>query len=94
MALTMMRVIQHRIMRSLPEDAAKDLNWSYGLPGARLSKALLAWQIEQLSDEYYRMVNTDSQDLQTILNAFALQIPRKLFTRGDLRALKGSVSVF
>ena len=36
-ALTMMRVMQHKIKKSLPEDASKDLNWSYGLPGHRLS---------------------------------------------------------
>ena len=94
MALTMMRVMQHKIKESLPEETDKDLNWSYGLPGNRLSKALRNWQIEQLSDEYYRMVNTDSADLKRILDAFGIQIPRQLFTRGDLRALKGSVSVF
>ena len=94
MALTMMRVMQYKIKKSLPENTDKDLNWSYGLPGNRLSKALLNWQIEQLSDVYYRMVNSDSPDLKRILDAFGLQIPLKLFTRGDLRALKGSISVF
>ena len=93
-ALTMMRVIQHKITKSLPEDKAKDLDWSYGLPGKRLSNALLNWQVEQLSDEYYRMVNIDSADLKIILNAFGIDLPLKLFTRGDLRTLKGSVSVF
>ena len=65
MALTMMRVIQHKIKKSLPEETGKNLNWSYGLPGNRLSKALLNWQVEQLSDEYFRMVNIDSADLKS-----------------------------
>ena len=94
MALTMMRVMQHKIKNSLPEDAGKDLNWSYGLPGNRLSKALLNWQVEQLSDEYYRMVNASSDDLKLILKAFELDLPLKLFTRGDLRSLKSKISVF
>ena len=94
MALTMMRVIQHKIKKSLPEDAGKDVNWSYGMPGNRLSKALLNWQVEQLSDEYYRMVNSDSADLKVVLNAFGLVLPSKLFTHGDLRALKSSCSLF
>ena len=93
-ALTMMRVMQHKIKKSLPENTDKDLNWSYGLPGNRLSKALLDWRVEQLSDEYFRMVVADSDDLRLILHAFGLEIPRKLFTRGDLRTLKAKVSIF
>jgi len=94
MALTMMRVMQHKIKESLPAETGKDLNWSYGLPGNRLSRALLDWQVEQLSDEYFRMVNVRSEDIKLILDAFGLDIPLKLFTRGDLRNLKSSVSVF
>lgn len=94
MALTMMRLIQHKISKSLPEKTGKDLNWSYGLPGKRLSKALLDWQVEQLSDEYFRMINTDSADLKIILSAVGLAFPSMLFTRGDLRCLKSSCSVF
>ena len=94
MALTMLRVMQHKIKKSLPPDADKDLNWSYGLPGHRLSMALLNWQVEQLSDEYFRMVNVSSDDIKLILNAFDIVLPLKLFSRGDLRALKSSPSVF
>lgn len=93
-ALTMMRLIQYKITKSLPADKSKDLFWSYGLPGSRLQKALLDWQVEEISDEYYRMVNVDSDDLKIILNAYNLDLPLKLFTRADLRSLKSSVSVF
>ena len=94
MALTMLRVMQYKIKKVLPADAHKDLNWSYGLPGGRLSSALLNWQVEQLSDEYYRMVNVDSEDLKLILKAFDIDLPLKLLTRGDLRTLKSRPSVF
>ncbi len=94
MALTMLRVMQHRIKKSLPAEKDKDLNWSYGIPGNRLSKALLNWQVEQLSDEYFRMVNVDSDDINLILKAFGICLPMKLFTRGDIRSLKSSISVF
>lgn len=50
----------------MPDDKAKDLNWSNGLPGKRLQEALLNWQVEELSDEFYRMVNLDSDDLKII----------------------------
>ena len=62
--------------------------------GKRLQEALLNWQVEELSDEFYRMVNLDSDDLKIILDAYNLSIPLKLFTRGDLRKLKASVSAF
>ena len=94
MALTMMRVIQHKIMKSLPEDKAKDLNWTYGMPGARFQRALRFWTIDQISDEYYRMSNIDDEDLKIICSAVNLQIPLKLFTLGDLRSLKSSVIIF
>ncbi len=94
MALTMMRIIQHKIKKSLPEETAKDLNWSYGLPGDRLQKALRFWSIDQISDEYYRMSNINDEDLKTICSAVNLQIPLKLFTLGDLRSLKSSVEIF
>ena len=94
MALTMMRVMQHKINITLPEGTSKKLNWSYGLPGYRLSKALLDWQVEQLSDEYYRMVNVASDDIKLILKTFGLDLPLKLYTRGDLRSLKSKISVF
>ena len=94
MALTMMRVIQYKIMKSLPEDKAGNLNWSYGLPGNRFQDALRSWTVDRLSDEYYRMSGFDNEDLKTICAALKLHIPLKLFTLGDLRSLKSSVKIF
>ena len=93
MALTMMRVIQHKIKKSLPADKAKDLNWSYGMPGNRFQKALLDWQVEQLNDEYYRMVNVNSDDLNVILKSLGITIPYDLFTRGQLRSLASDLKL-
>ena len=50
--------------------------------------------IDRLSDEYYRMSGIDNDDLKTICKALNLQIPLKLFTRGDLRSLKSAVQIF
>ena len=94
MALTMMRVIQRKIKKSLPADKAKDLNWSYGMPGDRFQKALLDWQVEQLNDEYYRMVNVDSDDLNMVLKALDITIPNDLFTRGQLRSIASGLNLF
>ena len=93
MALTMLRVIQHKIKKSLPEEKGRDLDWSYGLPGNRLSKALREWTVEQLSNEYFRINNMQSNDLKQILEAVHLSLPRQLFTRGQLRSLKSLVKI-
>ena len=94
MALTMMRVIQYKIKKSLPDDKSKDLNWTYGMPGKRFQKALRSWTVDQISDEYYRMSNIQNEDLLTICSAVNLHLPLSLFTRGTLRSLKASVLVF
>ena len=94
MSLTMIRVIQHKIKSVLPSGDNTEKNWSYGLPGNRLAKALLEWQVDRLPGDYYRMLNTNPDDLNIILQALGLSIPSKLLTRGDLRALKASAKVF
>ena len=94
MALTMMRVIQHKIKISLPDDTAKDLNWSYGIPGDRFQKALLDWQIDKLPGDYFRMLNAQNKDLLMILRAMGIKLLPMLYTRGDIRSLKSSASIF
>lgn len=94
MALTMMRVIQHKIKKSLPDDTAKDLNWSYGIPGDRFQKALLDWQIDKLPGDYFRMLNAQNEDLLIILRAMGIKLQPMLYTRGDIRSLKSSASIF
>ena len=94
MALTMMRVIQHKIVKSLPEGKAKDLNWSYGIPGDRFHKALLDWQADKLPGDYFRMNNVQNADLTLIFNALGVRLKPVLYMRGDIRSLKSSVSVF
>lgn len=92
-ALTMMRLMQYRIKERLPEEASQGLNWTYGLPGKRLSSALREWKVEQLSQEYYRMVNADSEDLKTILRAYGISLPQDLFTAGQLRTLTSNFNL-
>lgn len=94
MALTMLRVMQYRVKKSLPPEYGKDLNWTYGLPGERLSKALLDWNTDQLSEAYYRLSGYDSEDLKLLLSALGVTIPVRLFTVGELQNLKSSVSLF
>ena len=92
-ALTMMRVIQHRIMTVQPIPK-EDISWSYGLSGKRLADALRSWQINELPGSYYQMLRSNCEDLDLVLKAMGITIPNKLFSRGDLRVLKSAVQVF
>ena len=87
-ALTVMRVIQFKLKKALPQDTEKAPYWSYSIPGTRIAKALLDWQVEQLNDEFFRMVHVTSDDLRAIFDAFSFSLSPKLFTRGELRALR------
>ena len=92
-ALTMMRVIQHRITAAQPV-TKEDIDWSYGLSGKRLAEALRSWQTDELPGNIFRMLRSSSEDLDLVLKAMGITIPNKLFSRGDLRALKSAVQVF
>ena len=94
MALTMMRVIQYKLKSALPPSDNADLNWSYGLSGSRIAKALANWQVDSLPGGYYRMLNANTSDLKIILSSLGISIPNKLFLRGDLRTLKAAVQPF
>ena len=93
-ALTIMRILQYKIKSVITDNLAKDLNWSYGLPGHRLAEALRSWSVDELPGDLFRMQNADAKDLQLILKALHVDLPLKLYSRGDLRSLKSSVQIF
>lgn len=93
-ALTMMRLIQRKTKAALGPEFGKDLDWTYGLPGARVAKALADWQVDELPDCHYRMLNVDGGDIRLLLRAFGLEITAKIYTSGDIRELKSAVNPF
>lgn len=93
-ALTMMRLIQRKTKAALGAEFGKDLDWTYGLPGARVAKALADWQVNELPGEYYQMLNASGEDIGLLLKAFGLEVPAKIYTNGDIRGLKSAVNPF
>ncbi len=94
-ALTMMRLIQRKIAATeTGNEDNGDLKWSYGMPGARLSAALRDWQACELPQEYYMMQNASGDDICRVLEAFGIKNENKIYTKGELAALKASVKVF
>ena len=94
-ALTMMRLIQRKIAATeTGNEDNGDLKRSYGMPGARLSAALRDWQACELPQEYYMMQNASGDDICRVLEAFGIKNENKIYTKGELAALKASVKVF
>ncbi|MBQ6142006.1 MAG: transposase, partial [Kiritimatiellae bacterium] len=94
-ALTMMRLVQRRIAAAEPKSVAGgDLEWSYGMSGERLSKALRDWQVLRQPGEYYQMLNASSEDISRVLAAVGVSNEDVLYTKGDIAKLKSSVKVY
>ena len=90
-ALTVMRVIQNKVADYIKTDTDKETrNWSYGISADRVITALNSWTVESIADDYYRFNNIDSKDLKLILDAFGINIPKKLYRKQALKSLKSS----
>jgi transposase len=79
-ALLFIRIIQTRLK-------SKGMSMS----AERIRKALNKWQVEKLADEYYRFNSIQNKDLSDILNAFEIEIPKKLYRIGDLKHIKQTI---
>ena len=93
-ALIILRIIQKRIIASKQIPISEDMYWTTGINGNRIQEALNKWQVDLMPNELYRFMNIEDHDLQIILNAFEINIPKKLFTLGELKNLKTNIKVF
>ena len=95
-ALIIMRLIQNKVVNSgvLPSAKDKDVKWTVGLSAERIQNALNKWQVEKLPGDYYRFLSIDDPDLKTVLNAFNIEIPYKMYQRAELKSIKTKTSIF
>lgn len=89
-ALVMLRLIQKRIAKTTESN---DKLWNYGMSGKRVQAALQKWQIEKLPNDLYRFCNVQDEDVKKLLDAFSIDIPLKLYTRGEIRKIKTKIKV-
>ena len=94
MALTMLRVLQLKIQKSLPADANKDTYWSYGITGEKLTDTLFEWKADTLPGDYYRMLHPNVNELEKVLSAFGVNLELKLYSISDIKAIKKAVKIF
>lgn len=93
-ALIMLRIIQKRILSSNQIPISEDMYWTTGLNGKRIQVALNKWQVDLMPNELYRFMNIEDEDLKIILKAFEINIPKKLFTIGELKNIKTNIKIF
>jgi transposase len=89
-SLTMIRLIQHRILKLRGKDTKSAERWETGLSAERIREALLSWQADALPKGYYRTTEV-GKDLKEILDAFGIAADVKFPLESDLRQLKYSV---
>ena len=93
-ALIMMRIIQKKILKSGLVKADTENYWTNGLSGYRIQEALNKWKVDKLPSDLYRFMNIDDPDLKLILDAYDIKIPKKLYQRAELKALKTGTKIF
>lgn len=93
-ALIMLRIIQKRIIASNQIQMKEDMYWTTGINGNRIQEALNKWQVDLMPNELYRFMNIEDEDLKIILKAFEINIPKKLFTLGELKNIKSNIKIF
>lgn len=93
-ALTMIRLIQRKYSLKNPPLPGDTREWTYGMSGHRVQKALQKWKVVPMKDDSYWFADVDDADLKAIIEAYDLTIPFKLYTGGDLRRMKKQIHPF
>jgi transposase len=89
-ALTMIRLIQHRILAFQGKPLTSTFDWEEGLSAARIQKALQDFTADALTQGYYRL-GKRSDDLTLILCAFGIDHDLRLPTLSDLKQYRFNV---
>ena len=93
-ALTMMRLIQRKILLLNSQNDSGDTKWSYGMSGERIAKALKEWQVLCHPGELFQMLNSSNEDIRCILSALNVNLKPMIYSKGDILSLKMMVNPF
>jgi transposase len=86
-ALTMIRLIQYKVLKYQGKVTLSDDGWEAGLSAERIKKALAAFQADALPGGYYRLIKP-TVDLRLIFDSLGVRADLKLPTVSELRQLK------
>lgn len=88
-ALTMIRIIQYKILQHQGKDTLNEDGWESGVTADRIKKALESFQADAVPGGYYRLTKPND-DMRLILDALGIHADLRLPTASDLRKLKYS----
>jgi transposase len=88
-ALTMHRLIQHRVLKHFEKDTLNEDGWESGISADRIKEALGSFQADELPYGYYRLTKPNG-DMELILKSMGIDADLKLPTGKELRDLKMS----
>jgi len=91
-ALSMIRLIQHKILKHQGKTTDSTENWESGLSAKRIQEALRGWQADTLPGGYFRTTKL-TDDLKLILTAFGINADLRLPIEPELRKLKYSFDI-
>ena len=80
-SLIILRLIQKQVKLKTKTNLSAD----------KIQFALNKWQIEKLADEYHRFNDIDDKYLKLILEAFDINIDKKLYRPSELRTMKSRI---
>lgn len=86
-ALTMIRLIQYKILKYQGKDTLNEDGWESGLSGDRIKKALSGFLADALPGGYYRLTKP-SDDLRLVLDSLGIDMDLRLPRARELRKLK------
>lgn len=88
-ALTMLRLIQYRVLKFQGKETLNDDGWEAGISAERIKKALASFQADALPGGYYRLTKP-TEDLRLMLDSFGIHADLRLPTVSELRQFKYS----
>ncbi len=88
-ALTMIRIIQHRILTHLGKETKNVRDWELGLSADRIRKALNSFVADAFPGGRFRL-SKPSDDLKLITDAFGVNSELRIPSEHELRKLKYS----
>jgi hypothetical protein len=86
-ALTMIRLIQHRVLQYSGKNTQSSEKWESGVTAERIQKALNLYQADALPGGYYRLTKPN-KDMRLILDTFGLVEKLNIPTVAELRQMK------
>jgi len=86
-ALTMIRLIQYRLLKFQGKDTRNLDGWESGLSAEKIQKALGSWLVDPLPGGYFRLTKPDD-NLMPLLDAFGCESVPPIIPITHLRGLK------